>query len=441
MKITRIKVDNLFGTFEHCIDFNQEQITIIHGPNGIGKTILLRMIYSFFKLDFKIFFNIPFSIFEVTIDNSIVLKLENKFEKRKSETIQKLVISNSNGDDPCIISPVSGKHVPVMVNIIEQTVPEIIRIGQDQWLNRHTNQIFSAMELINNYEGIVLQNLPNKDRKKIQPWLHEIIKKMPIYFIETDRLIKNVKGSPSPDPKGRSSAAVTVYSRELTRLIRDTLATSAQISSKMDSTFPTRLINAELQKDDQFITEDQIRNELKSIEDIRQRLIKAGFLDKEESALYIPSKSLDSFKLNVLSIYLLDVKEKFKVYDNLLKKIELFQRILNNRILFKTFNIDKSRGFIFQNESGDLRPDSLSSGEQHEIVLLYELIFKIRPSSLILIDEPEISLHIAWQHEFLSDLVDVAKSSGFEALIASHSPDIINERWDLTVELKGKGGK
>ena len=29
--------------------------------------------------------------------------------------------------------------------------------------------------------------------------------------------------------------------------------------------------------------------------------------------------------------------------------------------------------------------------------MLYELLFKVQKDSLILIDEPEISLHIAWQ--------------------------------------------
>jgi len=48
--------------------------------------------------------------------------------------------------------------------------------------------------------------------------------------------------------------------------------------------------------------------------------------------------------------------------------------------------------------------ESLSSGEQHELVLLYDLLFKTKKDTLLLVDEPEISLHIAWQKQFLSDL-------------------------------------
>ena len=34
----------------------------------------------------------------------------------------------------------------------------------------------------------------------------------------------------------------------------------------------------------------------------------------------------------------------------------------------------------------------LSSGEQHELVLAYDLLFKVKEKSLVLIDEPELSL-------------------------------------------------
>ncbi len=85
-----------------------------------------------------------------------------------------------------------------------------------------------------------------------------------------------------------------------------------------------------------------------------------------------------------------------------------------------------------------LEPDKLASGEQHELVLHYKLLFKTMPGSLILIDEPEISLHIIWQEELLGDLEEIAKLTGVRILMATHSPQIISDRWDLTVELAGE---
>ena len=101
-------------------------------------------------------------------------------------------------------------------------------------------------------------------------------------------------------------------------------------------------------------------------------------------------------------------------------------------------SISKKNGFTFTTADGKpLSPTDLSSGEQHELVMLYELLFKIEPNSLILIDEPELSLHVAWQVQFLKDLQEIIKLANFDVLLATHSPDIINDRWDLTVELQG----
>jgi len=84
-----------------------------------------------------------------------------------------------------------------------------------------------------------------------------------------------------------------------------------------------------------------------------------------------------------------------------------------------------------------LKPADLSSGEQHELVLFHELTFGMAANSLLLIDEPEISLHIVWQQNFLPDLRRVVELSTFDAVIATHSPEIIGDNWGLTVELRG----
>ena len=121
-------------------------------------------------------------------------------------------------------------------------------------------------------------------------------------------------------------------------------------------------------------------------------------------------------------------------------KIELIINIVNSRFFQKRLDINKHHGFVFTTSHGSrLQPEHLSSGEKHIVVLLYELLFNVKPDSLILIDEPELSLHVVWQQQFLRDLQDIIGLAGFDALIATHSPQIIHDRWDLAVELKGPG--
>jgi predicted ATP-binding protein involved in virulence len=138
-----------------------------------------------------------------------------------------------------------------------------------------------------------------------------------------------------------------------------------------------------------------------------------------------------------LLVYLKDSEEKTGVFDKLIDRMELFTDILNNRrFTFKTIRINREKGFVFLTSKGkNLNLTDLSSGEQHEVVLLYELIFKAKQNTLVLIDEPEISLHISWQTEFLEDLLQIIKLQNIQIIIATHSPQIINDNWHLTVDL------
>ncbi|NJO17074.1 MAG: AAA family ATPase [Thioploca sp.] len=89
----------------------------------------------------------------------------------------------------------------------------------------------------------------------------------------------------------------------------------------------------------------------------------------------------------------------------------------------KTIKIDRKKGFLAEGRDKKLLPlESLSSGEQHELVLNCDLLFKILPNTLVLIDEPELSLHLSWQKRFLQDLLEIVKIAEFNVLIATHSP-------------------
>ncbi len=126
------------------------------------------------------------------------------------------------------------------------------------------------------------------------------------------------------------------------------------------------------------------------------------------------------------------------MFDELLQKLELFVSILNERrFAFKKIKISKEVGFIFTTiQENDISLSFLSSGEKQEVILLYELLFKIEEGALVLIDEPEISLHVAWQKAFLADVEKIARLQKFNVVVATHSPQIINGNWDITIDLE-----
>lgn len=66
------------------------------------------------------------------------------------------------------------------------------------------------------------------------------------------------------------------------------------------------------------------------------------------------------------------------------------------------------------------------SGEFTVIMLVYRIL-NAPPNSLILLDEPEISLHPSAQHKLMSFLYEQCKISNHQVVISTHSPNIIKD--------------
>ena len=135
--------------------------------------------------------------------------------------------------------------------------------------------------------------------------------------------------------------------------------------------------------------------------------------------------------------YVSDAEKKLNIYNDTLDRLELFLEIINSRFQFKSISVSRVDGFFFTDIKGrHLTPENLSSGEQHELVLIYELLFRTKKDTLILIDEPEISLHIAWQKRFIKDLRRIISLTNFDAFLSTHSPQLIGRDMALAVQLQ-----
>ena len=181
-----------------------------------------------------------------------------------------------------------------------------------------------------------------------------------------------------------------------------------------------------------------MRQDLDSIEQKRARLEEVGLLGEDQPSIEIPDlREVDESQRDVLAVYVQDAKEKLEVFDELYDKVSTFRRIANSRFRHKRVAVSEKGVTVATADGATLDLEKLSSGEQHQLVMLYELLFQTARNSLILIDEPELSFHVAWQAQFVNDLEETANLSEFRAIIATHSPEIIGDRWDLTVALDG----
>jgi predicted ATP-binding protein involved in virulence len=428
MRITRIFVEKLFGVFDHEICLNMDdRITIIHSPNGYGKTIILKMLDGLFNDRYSDLKNTSYKSFNVEFDNGQQIEIRRSLEPQ-----------NQDKNSPLIFTLKSENGVKIK-SFTTKSTSEYIDIYTAMYEN-------ILKEFKGKTPGITIETLDPKNLEKHEEWLKKIKEGFNVYLIESERLLRisNEKYSHENGNSSNLIPTVIAYSLELVETVKERVSEYALISESLDRSFPKRVVKR-LALDE--LTDHDLRNKLAELEESRNRLMESGLLEKDDEQDFpIQPQDIDSNTKNLLAVYIEDAEKKLSVFEDLSNKIELFRKIINSKFSYKEVVISREKGFIFrskypkeiQSEAAEfLSPSSLSSGEQHELVLLYELLFKVKKNSLVLIDEPELSLHVGWQVDFLRDLQEITALADLDILIATHSPSLIHDRWDLTVELKG----
>jgi len=419
--IKSIKIENLFEIFNYNIEYtSDESVLIITGPNGFGKTTILNILFNLFNKRYFFFRELVFRKIIVSLSNNILITIKKKendaitfdFTKEKRE------LSYFSYSD---------KIHKRLVKDIEMDYRYNSRIYLEY---RKTNKL--SYELVNDYYDAFQDKIDAKNyigNRKATKMLESI----KIHYIREQRLLKNInwlstmyKSSLKEQPA--MIETTLSYSEDLRKLILRQIEASYVITQSLYSSYPQRLISEKA-----IISKEEYDNKFARLKEKQDKLVKMGIQENNQSELEYSESDAKA-----LLVYLNDFESKLAVFDKLIEKLELFTNILNERrFSFKSISISRERGFLFKTINGKiLELNQLSSGEQHELILLYELIFKTESNIFVLIDEPEISLHITWQKEFIKDLLRIVKIQKFQVLIATHSPSIINDRWDLVHSLK-----
>ena len=286
-----------------------------------------------------------------------------------------------------------------------------------------------------------VEQLPDELAKSVDMpnWLQEVTQEFQVSLIETQRLLALEDSESRHSQRHRRStkpdSVVEKDASDLAERINRVLQQYANESQKLDQTFPKRIIESH---GSAASTEGDIRARLQELSATRQSLVDVGIIDEAVSEPIQPSQIFEEDNVRrILSIYADDTQKKLAVFADIYDRIWLFKAILDEYFSFKEVRISSENGIIIADiDSGEQIPlAELSSGEQHELVLVYELLFKVKEGALILIDEPELSLHVAWQKRFIADLIKIQSLRRLSVVIATHSPQIINDNWDLVQEL------
>jgi ABC-type branched-subunit amino acid transport system ATPase component len=406
--LTSCRIDGLFGNRVVEFQMDHDGLTLLYGTNGAGKSTVLNLINDVAHVRWDAVLACPFDTLDLTF-----------------HTGSRLVVSTGR----------DGLAVAVD-DAIWQVPPEDLLEARRRWEVRRQRGIDARGRVVHQAKQASL--FENDDLDDDSRWVLEIPARFPVFLIEDQRLIAPPRaGNPPPgrQPLGLQ-AAVSRFAGELQREIQAELSRYAAWSQELDRRFPIRIAEA-------FDSEDaaegdpvqvrELRELLDAVKRERVLLQDVGLLGREEDQIGFDSRRLETPRLRpVIQTFAQDTLTKFKVLSDIRTRLELFVGFLNQHYRGKAIVTSREDGFTIRLDSGDRLPaNQLSSGEQQILALAFRILFRSEPGTLILIDEPELSLHVLWQASLVDDLAAMGSARDVTFLLATHSPTLIGDRAEL----------
>lgn len=117
--------------------------------------------------------------------------------------------------------------------------------------------------------------------------------------------------------------------------------------------------------------------------------------------------------------------EKKSVY----KFLNIFREIMDGMLsqtLKKIDLEDINKSFTIQTQNKDIEVFDLSSGEKQILIIFLTILLKENKPYILLMDEPENSLHVEWQINFIENIRKL--NSNIQIITATHNPILMLDR-------------
>ena len=213
LRITKIYVVGLFGLYTHTVNLNQEdRVTIIHGPNGVGKTVLLRLVHALFTGRLIECLRMPMTRLEVSLSNGTTCGIEPSFPRvheQQATVTGRLYVQNGSDMTEGTLE-FNEKDIVAWANKFADESPYLMRVDEDRWLDRRDDTFSTAFELLNHFP----ERVPDELRRRMitEPtWFAEIRKQVGVHIIETQRLLRSGRQRILEPERPRNTAAVRQY--------------------------------------------------------------------------------------------------------------------------------------------------------------------------------------------------------------------------------------
>lgn len=147
----------------------------------------------------------------------------------------------------------------------------------------------------------------------------------------------------------------------------------------------------------------------------------------------------------ILEIYARVLQERANSQERAFAGLRRFEESVNRFLVSKPLTRDASERvsrarfprYVISLPNGTRSGfNVLSSGERHVLTVLFSATHMSQADGIVLIDEPELSLHVEWQRHILTELM---KQAGSRQVVAcTHAPEVAAENPDRLEEFSSR---
>lgn len=410
-KITLLEITGLFGRpLNYTIRFPPQlandiepELLILMGPNGCGKTTILRMIDGMLRLDFDIFRTMPFATARLSISTGDQLFVE-AIDNRDFPLLARfndnsaMLSKNKQGYSPKQSQEISifrQAALPILQNIRFK----LIDIHRSLALRQPTTEDSVLRGLTAYSDDMVTYTTArgqvHAERQKLEA--SKALSKLVLNFIREAQV--------------NYRRFFVADQLELLPRILSSLTGTSQVSARQ-SELAARVA--------------EIKSRSPTMARIGLQTDEAD-LDTLADLLSYNSKYKDNASIAVLGTYVAMQEARNQTRELIANRLLNFESIMDDFLVGKTVRVDPKLGLRIEGATGLLQETDLSSGEYHFLYMMVSALLSHRSGSVIAIDEPELSLHVTWQRKMIRALAGCASGASPLFLFATHSAAISAE--------------
>jgi len=451
MKIISFVVTQLHGFLDIELSFNDD-LTIIVGRNGSGKTSALSLISDMLRLEVTAIRRVPF--------RDATLSLQHP-------TFGVIAVSAQNHDQSKSISlEISGEVVSLPLDLPAELYSQGARSVQTSFLLQGLFDLSSAQQA---------KDLPRKlDLKEWFNLAKQFGDATRLTFVKLDRTIvavdpDGIERTESPKVRGGKS----VPSDPIDEVLRVTTQKYGEYKNKVEeiknSAF-NQLLQLHFEPVQQVSTRSKTSQpQLKAkLQQLRRRVEKSALLADSPSLQTTTATFFESFSellfetpggasvkkrvgrkslqeesaqilLNLkerqleklLQIFEAEQEQAQQAYGPIKRYLDATMKFLRESGKSLEFDASLQLGFTVPSAGSFDETEStrrrglkeLASGERQVIIVLTYLAFLAGENSIFIVDEPELSLHLRWQG-YLVEALNRLRPGSCQIVIATHAPEI-----------------